>query len=130
MTETSKKLFVVVTRGLDSEVSSVALTIANGGITSGLSVDLFLTSNGVDLARKRAADLTHLQPCEPLRQLRQESRLRAGGPDRWDGDRGSQRDAQCHQGGCCHALLLSQVRNVEEALPSESRARALGLTKE
>jgi predicted peroxiredoxin len=78
MTEPSKKLFVVVTRGLDSEVSSVALTIANGGITSGLSVDLFLTSNGVDLARKRAVDLTHVEPCEPLRQLLQSLQSRGG----------------------------------------------------
>jgi len=78
MSEAPKKLFVVVTKGLDSELSSVALTIANGGITAGLSVDLFLTSNGVDLARKRAVDMTHIQPCEPLRQLVRDLQARGG----------------------------------------------------
>ena len=78
MSELPKKLFVVVTKGLDSELSSVALTIANGGITAGLSVDVFLTSNGVDLARKRATDMTHVQPCEPLRQLIADLQARGG----------------------------------------------------
>lgn len=69
MSQEKKKLFVIVTKGLDSEVSSVALTIANGGITSDLSVDLFLTSSAVDLVRKRAADSTQVHPLEPLKQL-------------------------------------------------------------
>lgn len=64
-----KKLFVVVTHGTEHELSSVALTIANGGITSGLSVDLFLTSSGVDLVRKRATDMTRVEPLESLTGL-------------------------------------------------------------
>lgn len=78
MTELPKKLFVVVTKGTDHELSSVGLTIANGGITAGLSVDLFLTSNGVDLVRKRAADATQAHPLEPLAQLIGDLQRRGG----------------------------------------------------
>ena len=34
----------IITKGIDSELSSVAFTIANGGITAGLKVSVFLTS--------------------------------------------------------------------------------------
>ena len=69
MNANKRNLVVVVTHGIDHELSSVALTIANGGITSGLNVSIFLTSAGVDIARKRAADLTEHHPLEPLGQL-------------------------------------------------------------
>lgn len=36
-----KKLFVMISSGLATEKSTVGFTIANGGITSGLSVDIF-----------------------------------------------------------------------------------------
>ena len=36
MATTTDKLVVLVTKGIDSELSSVAFTIANGGITAGL----------------------------------------------------------------------------------------------
>ena len=48
MTEPTDKLVVLVTKGIDSELSSVAFTIACGGITAGLKVSIFLTSAGVD----------------------------------------------------------------------------------
>jgi len=48
-----------MTRGTDHELSSVAFTIANGGMTAGLKVYIFLTSAAVDLARKRAVEITH-----------------------------------------------------------------------
>ena len=38
MSEESKRLVVLVTKGIESELSSVAFTIANGGITAGLKV--------------------------------------------------------------------------------------------
>jgi hypothetical protein len=38
-----------MTKGADQEVSSVAFTIANGGITSGLKLYAFLTSSAVNL---------------------------------------------------------------------------------
>ncbi len=73
-----KKLFVVITRSTEHELSSVGFTIANGGITAGLSVDVFLTSGGVDLVRKRAADGTHVKPLEPLSDLIQDLMARGG----------------------------------------------------
>ena len=62
----NRNLVVLVTRGTDHEMSSVAFTIANGGLTAGLQVSIFLTSAGVDLVRKRAANSTQVAPLEPL----------------------------------------------------------------
>ena len=64
MTE-QKKLVVVITRGLDDERSSVAWSIANGGVNSGLDVTVFLVSSGVDWVRKGAAESAHLNPLDP-----------------------------------------------------------------
>ena len=69
MPDASRDLVVVMTRGTDHELSSVGFTIANGGITSGLKVYAFLTSSAVDLVRKRATDVTHVPPLEPLSSL-------------------------------------------------------------
>ncbi len=74
----ARSLVVVITHGIDHELSSVALTIANGGITAGLKVSIFLTSAGVDIARKRAADLTHVHPLEPLAALLKDFLARGG----------------------------------------------------
>ena len=78
MPEAPRDLVVVMTRGTDHELSSVAFTIANGGITAGLRVYAFLTSSAVDLVRKRAIDVTHVPPLEPLRALVDDF-LRRGG---------------------------------------------------
>ena len=64
MTE-RKKLVILITSGLGDERSSVAWSIANGGVNSGLDVTIFLASSGVDWARKGAADLVHLNPLDP-----------------------------------------------------------------
>ncbi len=61
----NKKLVIVISRGLDDERSSVAWSIANGGINSGLDVTVFLVSSGVDWVRKGAADKVHLNPLDP-----------------------------------------------------------------
>ena len=78
MTESPRELVVVMTKGADHELSSVAFTIANGGITSGLTVFAFLTSSAVDLVRRRAVDLTHVPPLDPLKALIDDF-LRRGG---------------------------------------------------
>jgi hypothetical protein len=39
-TETDK-LVILLTKGIDTELSSVAFTIANGGLTAGLKVSMF-----------------------------------------------------------------------------------------
>jgi predicted peroxiredoxin len=69
MADQTRELVVLMTRGTDHELSSVAFTIANGGMTAGMKVFVFLTSAAVDLVRKRASDTTHVQPLEPLKAL-------------------------------------------------------------
>lgn len=78
MSEENRNLVVLVTKGIDNELSSVAFTIANGGITSGLEVSVFLTGAGVDLARKRAVDATQVHPLEPLGDLVEDFLARGG----------------------------------------------------
>ncbi len=69
MSESQKELVVLMMKGADHELSSVAFTIANGGITAGFRVYAFLTSSAVDLVRRRAADVPHVPPLESLKSL-------------------------------------------------------------
>ena len=78
MPEAARELVVVMTHGPDEELSSVAFTIANGGMTAGLTVSVFLTSSAVDVARRRAADMTHVEPLEPLAALVEDFLNRGG----------------------------------------------------
>jgi predicted peroxiredoxin len=78
MSDSSHDLVILVTHGIDHELSSVAFTIANGGLTSGLRVSIFLTSSGVDLVRNRAVNVTQVQPLEPLSKLVQDFLSRGG----------------------------------------------------
>ena len=78
MGENARDLVVVITHGMDHELSSVAFTIANGGMTNGLKVSVFLSSAGVDLARKRAIDATEVHPLEPLGALVKDFLARGG----------------------------------------------------
>jgi predicted peroxiredoxin len=84
MPESTRELVIVITRGADHELSSVAFTIANGGITAGLKVAIFLTSAGVDLVRKRAIDNLVVHPLEPLELMVKDFLSRGGrsGPAR------------------------------------------------
>jgi predicted peroxiredoxin len=61
----SKKLVVVVTSGFNDERSSVAWSVANGGIASGFEVTMFLVSSGVDWVRKGGAEVARLNPLDP-----------------------------------------------------------------
>jgi len=78
MADGSRNLVVMITRGTDHELSSVGFTIANGGLTAGLQVSIFLTSSGVDLVRRRAADSTRVEPLEPLLSMIQDFVRRGG----------------------------------------------------
>ena len=69
MAESARDLVVLMTHGADHELSSVAFTIANGGMTAGLKVSVFLTSAAVDLVRKKGIDSTVVPPLEPLAAL-------------------------------------------------------------
>lgn len=77
--ETEKRnLVVMITHGIDHELSSAGLTIALGGITAGLGVSIFLTSAGVDIVRRGAADTTHVKPLEPLADMLRDFMARGG----------------------------------------------------
>lgn len=78
MAESTRDLVVVITHSYDHEVSSVAWTIANGGLTAGLKVSIFLTSAAVDLVRKRAIDTTVVYPLEPLAAMVKDFLARGG----------------------------------------------------
>lgn len=67
MTDT-KKLVVIVTSGFNDERSSVAWSVANGGIASGYEITMFLVSSGVDWVRKGATDVARLNPLDPPMQ--------------------------------------------------------------
>ena len=75
----NRNLVVLIAHGTDHELSSVAFTIANGGLTAGLGVSIFLTSAGVDLVRKRAAQSTQVAPLEPLEAMIGDFIKRGGG---------------------------------------------------
>ncbi len=60
-----QKMVVVVTNGFNDERSSVAWSVANGGVASGFAVTMFLVSSGVDWVRKGAADKARLNPLDP-----------------------------------------------------------------
>ena len=78
MAENTRELVVLVTRGMDHELSSVSFTIANGGLTAGLQVSIFLTSAAVDLVRKRAIEGLVVHPLEPLAALVKDFVARGG----------------------------------------------------
>jgi predicted peroxiredoxin len=77
--ETNRRdLVVMITHGLDHELSSAAFVIALGGITAGLSVSIFLVSSGIDVVRRGAADLTQVKPIEPLTDMIRDFQQRGG----------------------------------------------------
>lgn len=78
MSQENRELVIVMTRGADHELSSVAFTIACGGITSGLKVCAFLTSSAVDLVRRRGIEMTHVAPLDPLKALIEDFMGRGG----------------------------------------------------
>jgi predicted peroxiredoxin len=78
MTAETDKLVVLVTKGIESEMSSVAFTIANGGLTAGLKVCIFLTSTAIDLVRKGGQRLTQVAPLDSLAALIEDFQKRGG----------------------------------------------------
>ncbi len=60
-----QKMVVTVTNGLDNERSSVAWSVANGGVGMGFEVTMFLVSAGADWARRGAAEHARPNPLDP-----------------------------------------------------------------
>lgn len=69
MKQETTDLIIVMTKGIYDEVSSVGLVIANGALTSGKSVGLFLTSSAIDLVRKNGVEHTQVHPMESVKDL-------------------------------------------------------------
>ena len=78
MSGTSDKVVILVTKGIESELSSVAFTIANGGLTAGMKVSVFLTSTAIDLVRKGGQRLTQVAPLDPLAAMIEDFLKRGG----------------------------------------------------
>lgn len=74
----ARELVVLITHGIDHELSSAGMIIALGGMTAGLKVSIFLTSSGVDIVRRGAADTTHVKPLEPLADMLRDFLARGG----------------------------------------------------
>jgi predicted peroxiredoxin len=74
----SRNLVILMTKGIDSELSSVAFTIANGGLTAGLKVSVFLTSSAIDLVRRGGQQFTHVPPLDSLAALIADFQSRGG----------------------------------------------------
>jgi predicted peroxiredoxin len=74
----TRDLVVVITHGIENELSSAGLIIALGGMTAGLRVSIFLTSAGVDIVRRGASDMTHVKPLEPLADMLRDFLARGG----------------------------------------------------
>jgi predicted peroxiredoxin len=74
----NRELVVLITHGIDHELSSAGMIIALGGMTAGLRVSIFLTSSGVDIVRRGAADTTHVKPLEPLADMLHDFLARGG----------------------------------------------------
>ena len=77
-TET-KKLVILLSRGLDDERSTVAWTLANAGVNAGQEVTVFLVSAGADVARRGAADIVRMNPVDPSLKELIDSFIAAGG---------------------------------------------------
>lgn len=78
MSQETRELVVLMTRGADHELSSVAFTVACGAITSGMKVCAFLTSSSVDLVRRRSVEMTQVAPLDPLKTLIEDFMGRGG----------------------------------------------------
>ncbi len=65
MAEETTKMVILITRGMDDERASVAWSVANGALATGLELTIFLASSGVDWVRKGAKETAHLNPLDP-----------------------------------------------------------------
>ena len=82
MAEDAKKLIVILSRGIDDERTTVAWTLANGGVNEGLDVTVFIVAAGADVVRKGQADRVQLNPEDPpMRELI--AGFQAGGGNIW-----------------------------------------------
>jgi len=75
---TAQKLVLVLTHNANDDKSTVAFTIANAALSSGMEVGIFLASDGVEMGREGACDYTSVKPFKPAQEL-VESFVTSGG---------------------------------------------------
>jgi predicted peroxiredoxin len=68
-TDNNSKLVLLVSHGANDDKSTVAFTIANAALSTGMEVGVFLTSDAVELSREGAVDFTHVKPFKKLEEL-------------------------------------------------------------
>jgi predicted peroxiredoxin len=78
MASKTDNLVIAMTKGIDSEMSSIGFTLANGALTAGMQVSVFLSSSAVDLVRRGGQQLTHVSPLDGLAALIADFQTRGG----------------------------------------------------
>ncbi len=66
---TTNKLVLVLSHNANNDKSTVAFTIANAAIASGMEVGVFLASDGIEMGREGACDFTAVRPFKPAQEL-------------------------------------------------------------
>lgn len=74
----SRKLVIVLTNHGGNETATVGFTIANMALSRGREVGIFLTADGVELAREGGAGMSHVRPFHPLHELIEEFEANGG----------------------------------------------------
>lgn len=64
-----KKLVILLAHDANDDKSTVAFTIANAALSTGMAVAVFLTSNAVELSRDGSCEMTQVRPFKPLGDL-------------------------------------------------------------
>jgi predicted peroxiredoxin len=65
----TEKLVVLISDGASNDKATIGFTIANAALSSGMQVAVFLASDGVELSRDGACDMTHVKPFKRLEEL-------------------------------------------------------------
>ena len=78
MSTNTDKLIIVLTHNGSHDTATVGFTIANAALSQGKEVGIFLTADGVDLARDGASDLAHVRPFRPLVELLEDFESKGG----------------------------------------------------
>ena len=78
MQTSTDKVVVLLTKGTESEISSVVFTIANGALTAGMKASVFLTSTAIDLVSKGGQKMTQVAPLDSVAKLIEDFQARGG----------------------------------------------------
>jgi predicted peroxiredoxin len=69
MSDKSQKMVVVLSHNASDDKSTVAFTVANAALASGMDVGVFLVSDAAELSRTGACDATNVRPFKPLAEI-------------------------------------------------------------